>query len=99
MLRLGSTFATPGRGAFGDAGLVADNDNTHAGCQMALGIQQEQGFPTYFPSFVFIDSRTKKDHGDNEVSSVMLAMQGVHEVGVPRRWGTSTTSTGTAAAA
>ena len=74
MPRLGSTFATPGRAAFGNAGVVPEADLTHAGCQSAYGIQQEQGFPSYFPSFVFVDSHTGQAHGDIDVSSVFLAL-------------------------
>ena len=83
MPRLGSTFATPGRAAFGNAGVVPEADLTHAGCQSAYGIQQEQGFPSYFPSFVFVDSHTGQAHGDIDVSSVFLATQVVHEVDEP----------------
>ena len=60
MPRLGSSFATPGRCAFGDAGLVSDADKTHAGCQMAHGMQMEQGFEIHFPRFVFVDTKTVK---------------------------------------
>ena len=78
MPRLGSAFATPGRSAFGNAGLVPAGDE-YADCQMALGAQEERGFAWHVPHFGFVDSKLASADGKS-VSTAFYATQIVHEV-------------------
>lgn len=50
MVRFDSSFATPGRSAFGDGGMIDGADDAFQGCVTAHGVQEERGFAYHLPA-------------------------------------------------